>query len=911
MFFSLTLFSQTFKRRTSSSSIALATLLLLGLCVTDAVWAQVSVLTQHNDNFRAGANMNETALNTSNVNSSTFGKLFCVPVDGFVYAQPLYAPGVTINNAAHNVLYVATAHDSIYAFDADNGTLFWKISLGTPVPSSVIGTTNIQVEVGIISTPVIDPHTNTIYAVAKTYNSGTGTEGFYLHALDITSGSDKLTPVFITAQYAGSGDGSNAGKLTFAAAPQNQRSALTLVNGALYVAFASHEDHDPYHGWVLVYSASTLQQIATYNVTPNGGRGGIWMSGQGLVADSSNNVYVMTGNSNSVNDTSVSDASCSYGESFLKLSLSAAGNCPGTNISVLDFFKPSNPNLSCSGCPTRDNYDYLNQYDLDLGSGGPIAIPGTSYIVGGGKQGLLYLINTNNMGGFNSGGPDRVVQEWYADAGLWGAPVFWNNANKPTLYTWGVDDQLKAYSYASGSFNTTPYALSSISTPGPSTNNGGDACGALSVSSNQSIAGTGIVWATVPSANPAETTVRGTLYAFDASNVATMLWNSLQNSSRDDFGAFAKFAPPTVANGKVYIATDSFQVCVYGLNPPAPSWHHTDISAMIGAREAAGDPSAYVLGNEIIVYRGTDNHVLQLFASNNQAQWLSTDLTTIMNAPLAAANPMGYVFNNNQMVVYRGTDNHIHQLYTINNNTQWAYQDLTALTNAPLAAGDPFGHVVAGNQVVDYLGTDGHIHQLYTPNQWVDTDLTAVTGAPSGEGDPFEFSFGTDAQIAAYRGVNNHVIQLSTINNNSQWVEFDVSQALGATPAGGDVSAYVFGAQIMNYRGTDNHIHQLYNGTNDNSQWLQADLTALTGGPLASGDPSGYVYGTQIIAYRGSDSHIYQLFTVNNNTKWSGNDLTSLTGAPAAAGDPFGYVFYNQTIVYRSGDGHIHQLYVQ
>jgi outer membrane protein assembly factor BamB len=388
----------------SSAQLAFCLTFLMSLGV-GAGWAQVSVLTQHNDNSRTGANMNEASLNTANVNVSAFGKLFSMPVDGFVFAQPLYLPNVNLpNTGAHNVLFVATAHDSVYAFDADTGAQLWQKSLGTAVPSSVIGTTNILIEVGIISTPVIDPSTHTLYVVAKTYENSV--QIFRLHALDILqNGAEKLGgPIEIAAQYNGSATPNDGGgHVQFVAAQHNQRAALTLVNGVLYVAFASHEDKTPYHGWVLAYNTANLQQLATYNTTPNGGEGAIWMSGQGLVADSNNNVYCLTGNSAQPTENSLGD----YGESFLKLGLS------GNALSVLDYFK-------------AHNYDSMNSTDLDLGSGGPVAIPGRAYIVGGGKQGLLYVVNTNDMGKLQPTS-DRVVQEFQADNGLWGSPVFWNN----------------------------------------------------------------------------------------------------------------------------------------------------------------------------------------------------------------------------------------------------------------------------------------------------------------------------------------------------------------------------------------------------------------------------------------------------------------------------------------------------
>ena len=543
-------------------------------------WSQVSVLTQHNDNLRTGANLNETTLTTSNVNTGTFGKLFSCPVDGFVYAQPLYVPNVAIAGGTHNVLYVATAHDSVYAFDADTGEQLLTTSLGVPVPSSVINTPNIQVEVGIISTPVIDPASGSLYVVAKTYANQV--QQFWLHALDITTLQDKVAPVQITAQVPGTGYGTghagdNDGQhVFFVAAKENQRPAVTLVNGVLYLAFASHEDYDDYHGWVLAYNASSLTQIAAYNDTPNGRRGGIWMSGQGLVADAANNVYLITGNSSNSSENSVGD----FGESFVKLTLS------GSSLTVGDYFKAG-------------NYDSLNAGDTDLGSGGAVGIPGTTDVVGGGKQGLLYVVNTTNMGQLNTSS-DQVVQEFQADNALWGCPIFWNSAT-PTLYVWGVGDKLKAYHFANGLFTTTPSSVSTVSTPG-----GGISCGVLSVSSNGNAAGTGIVWATAPLGNPDHSTVSGLLYAFDAANVANKLWDSSQ-AAGDAIGKFAKYCAPTVANGKVYVGTDAEQVCVYGLLPPALPVAPTNLTATAGDTVAALSWTAAPHATDYIVKRATQS----------------------------------------------------------------------------------------------------------------------------------------------------------------------------------------------------------------------------------------------------------------------------------------------------------------
>lgn len=496
-----------------------------------AIWGQVSVLTQHNDNSRSGLNLKETILNTSNVNVDNFGKLFTASVDGYLFAQPLYVPNLTMNGAVHNVIYAATAGDSVFAFDADNGTLLWNKNYGTPVPSSVINTPNILVQVGIISTPVIDPSTLTMYVVTLTYPNQVQT--FSLHAIDITTGNEKFGgPVIISASVAGTGDASSNGVVPFQATQENQRCALTLVNGVVYMAFASHEDYNPYHGWVLGYSASTLKQLYVFNDTPNGSAGGIWQSGQGLVADASNNLYLMVGNGTADVQTGGSD----YGEGFVKLN---------SSLNVLDYFIPN-------------NFDALNSADKDVSSGGPVLIPGTNYIVGQGKQGLMYVVNTTNMGHFNAS-QDPVYQEFSVGGGLWGAPVYFNSPTNPMLYVWDSSSTLQGYAFSSGTFATSPSATGSVAISGCC------AGGALSISSNNYAAGSSIIWASVSLTSPIHSLAAGQLFAYDATNIGHELWDSYQNQSRDDFGYWGKFVPPTVANGKVYVATSSNQLVAYGL----------------------------------------------------------------------------------------------------------------------------------------------------------------------------------------------------------------------------------------------------------------------------------------------------------------------------------------------------------
>lgn len=516
-------------------------------------WGQVSVLTQHNDVGRSGANLSETVLTPSNVNPNGFGKLFSVPADGHVYAQILYVSGLAIGGGTHNVFFVATEHNSVYAYDADTGgNPYWQVNLGPSVPSSDINTPNMPVEIGITATPVIDPASQTLYCVAATKESGKYL--YRLHALDLATGGEKLGgPTLIQASVRGTGVAGVNGVITLDPFKHNNRPGLLLLNGTVYTAFASHEDYDPYHGWVLAYSASTLQQTAVFNVTPNGTRGGIWQAGVGLTADGSGNIYLMTGNGT----TSAPSGGADYGEAFLKMSLS------GSTLSVSDWFIPN-------------NYDSLNHYDNDLGSSGVLGIPGTSLIVGGGKEGKLYLIDTANMGHYNASG-DPVLQEFQAvhsrgsSGHIHGGPVYWNGPNGPHIYLWGENDFARAFPFypatgtSSAYFGTTASSVGLDYSPAL-TSVYGMPGGFLSLSANG--AQSGIIWATTPyDGDSIHAVVNGIFRAYDATNLSKELWNSKQVASRDDLGLFAKYNSPTIANGKVYLPTFSRQVCVYGLLP--------------------------------------------------------------------------------------------------------------------------------------------------------------------------------------------------------------------------------------------------------------------------------------------------------------------------------------------------------
>ena len=427
--------------------------LWLGCFASNAAWSQVNVWTHRYDNARTGANLAETQLNTSTVNATQFGKLFSYAVDADIYAQPLVIRNVVIpSKGTHNVVFVATNNNSVYAFDADNNQganaqPLWQVSFNgpgvTPLWASDVGSLNsirTPGPIGIMGTPVIDQATGTMYLVARTKETAGGNT-FYiqrLHALAITTGAEKFGgPVIIQASVPGSGYDSVAGTVTFNPLMENQRAGLALANGNVYIAWASYGDSNPYHGWVIAYNASTLQQVGALCVTPNGARGGIWQSGQPLSIDASGNLYVATGNGDF-------DGSRNFGESVLKLNPS---------LSLLDWFAP-------------DNWSTLNTLDLDLGSAGLLLIPGTNKLLAGGKEGRFYLVNETGLG-HTQVGNGQIPQTFQVTSGgnLHGAPAFWNGPSGPWAYVWGEVDFLKAFAFNGSTFNTTPITQSAKKAP--------------------------------------------------------------------------------------------------------------------------------------------------------------------------------------------------------------------------------------------------------------------------------------------------------------------------------------------------------------------------------------------------------------------------------------------------------------
>ncbi len=519
------------------------------------------VMTYHNDNARTGQNLRETMLTPANVRPATFGKVFAYVVDGYVYAQPLYVADVPVGNRLRNVLVVATEHNSVYAFDADaqSNTPLWQVSFIDPAngittvpfqdtasppgyigPGPVFpgGCDDLTPEIGITGTPVIDPATGTLYVVAKTRETRGASVAYEhrLHALDIATGTARPgSGQALRASFPGTtlpNDG--RGRVLFQSRLQNQRAALLLSNGVVSIAFGSHCIIRPYQGWVLAYDAQTLDPVGAFNVVPNDpkGKGGIWHSGGGPAADASGHVFVMTGDGPFDADS----GGDSYSDSVLKLA-------PGT-LGVTDYFTPYNQLV-------------LEVTDADMSSAGPLLLPDQAVgpphlMVGTGKQGIVYLINRDNMGGSQSGSDSQIVQSFPGSpcAAGWCAfrstPAYFQNK----IYMAAVGDSLRSYALTNGRLAPSGQSPNRFRWPGATP----------VVSANG--AANGIVWALETNGSGAS----GVLHAYAADNVATELYNSGATPDRDNPGPAIKFSVPTVANGRVYVGSQ-FRVSVFGLLP--------------------------------------------------------------------------------------------------------------------------------------------------------------------------------------------------------------------------------------------------------------------------------------------------------------------------------------------------------
>jgi hypothetical protein len=513
----------------------LAVMILRRDMLVGAAPAFKGVLTWHNDNQRTGRNTSETLLTLKNVNSSTFGKLFVIPTDGLVDAQPLYAPNVSISGkGTHNVLFVATENDTVYGFDADNGSTLWEVTMlaKNETPSDNRGCSQVTPQIGVTSTPVVDltagPH-GTIYIVAMSKDSSSNYHQ-RLHALDITTGAEEFGgPVNIAAQYPGTGDNSQNGYVVFDPKQYKERAALLLMNHVVYTSWASHCDDRPYTGWIISYNETTLAQKSVLNVTPNGSEGAIWAAGAGPAADTNGHIYFL--DANGTFDTSLNangfPANGNYGNAIMKLSTTNG------KLAVADYFNMYN---------TVSESDA----DQDLGSGGAMVVPnfkdskGISHdlVVGAGKDSNIYLANRNNMGKFNSSDNSQLYQEVTGALGgsVFSAPAFVDDR----IYYGAVGDSIKEFSFnVDGMLNSTPASATTktFGYPGATPSISGSSADTL------------ILWAT-------ENTSPAVLHAYNAKNLNVELYNSNQApGGRDQFGNGNKYITPTIANGKVYVGT--------------------------------------------------------------------------------------------------------------------------------------------------------------------------------------------------------------------------------------------------------------------------------------------------------------------------------------------------------------------
>ena len=519
------------------------------LTICFAVWASccvangqmTDVLTYHGDNARTGQALHEQILSPANVGTNHFGLLWVLPVDGKVDAQPLYAAGVPLpSRGVHNVLIVATEHDSVYAFDADSTNILWHVSLieAGETTSDDRGCSQVTPEIGITATPVIDRQlgpNGTVFVVAMSKN-GSGTYFQRLHALDLATGTDRVAAVTVAATYPGSGDNSSGGNVVFDPAQYKERAGLLLANGVIYTAWSSHCDIRPYTGWIIGYDERTLAQTSVLNVTPNGNEGAIWMSGDGLASDSDGYLYFLDGNGTFDPTLTPSGfpSQGDFGNAFTKLSTTS------TVLAVADYFA------------TYTNA-YENDHDLDLGSGGVLVLPDMvdgqnntrQLAVGAGKDQAIYLVDRTNMGKFNPTNDDAIYQKLtnVLSGGVYSTPAYFNGA----LYYGAVDDHIKSFPFQSARLTPVSSQTSGTfvypgATPGVSADGTSNA----------------ILWAT-------ENTSPAVLHAYNATNLGIELYNSNQSpGGRDQFGVGNKFITPTIASARVYVGTTN-GVGVFGL----------------------------------------------------------------------------------------------------------------------------------------------------------------------------------------------------------------------------------------------------------------------------------------------------------------------------------------------------------
>jgi hypothetical protein len=814
----------------SSTSRLVSLSLLLAVCAAGSgSIAQVSVTTQHNDIGRTGQNTKETILTPANVNATNFGRLFTQPVDGVIYAQPLYVPNVTVpTKGVHNVVYVATENDSVYAFDADNnggvnGVPLWQANLAKPaygalpgataVPSVEIGE-DIAPVIGITGTPVIDPVAGVLYVVSFTKEKSNYV--LRLHALSIASGKEELrSPVVIQGSVAGTGNGTSGGVLTFDPKWENQRPGLLLLDGVIYVGFAAHGDAGPWHGWLFAYKASTLQQLSVYCPSPNGVGGGFWMSGAGIAADTDNasanplgRIFLVSGNGD-FSATGPAQANQDYGDSVLKLSLQ-------NNVLTLgDSFTPS-------------DQAYLDASDGDLAAGGALIVPDadstTHLLVQSGKEGKIYLLNRENLGSYHA--TDAVVQElangttsttW--GAGLWGLPAYWNK----TLYFPGRNAPLQAFKLNNGLLSTSPTSSTAevFNYPAPTP----------SISSNGNT--NGIAWLLEYTNNNAP---GGVLEAYNATNLSSLLYSSQTNAARDGLATGVRFAVPTVANGKVYAASQSTnidtsavtgQLNVYGLlsgvtTAAAPSFSpgSKSFSSPISVTITDATPGAAIYyttdgstpsavssryNAPITVSRNTTITAIASVAGSLQSAPAAATYTSTTEVPDPTISPRTGIYTNSVPVIISESKSGFSIYYTTDGSTPTASSTLykgpftltvpntTTVTLQAIAVESGFSasNVVSRTYEIDVEGTSVSFPSGFSNAAGVmtfngstgldDTRLQLTSGVENQAGSAF---YNTPLNISAF--TTEFSFQLS--NPVAEGITFTLQgvgpKALGATGTG-------------------------------------------------------------------------------------------------------------------------------
>jgi len=554
--------------------------LMLALMMAGALptLAQVNVVfTQHNDQARTGQILSETVLTPSNVNDTHFGLIHKIALDDQCYASPLVMNGVTIGGVVHNVVYMETVNNSVYALDATTGAQLWHVTLGTAAVHGD-GTsgdcTDEPGKWGIISTPAISTGFSCIYVVAITkgsYGDAAGVLNFRLHKLDLATGNeDAGSPVLITGT-------------SFVPGNQNQRPALLKASSNVYVCFGSHCDSTPSNGRIFAFDASTLAKVAELDLSVPGGSAyldSIWQCGQGPAADSSQNIYFITGNG-------TWDGVNNFGMSFMKLS----------------------PTLGVSSYFTANDYANLNTNDTDLGMGGCMVMPGTGDIVGGGKSGKIYVLNPASLGGLsaNDANAIQVFQATFPPPGqkghIRGSPAYFANSTGPAIYLWGDNDHGRCYQFTGSTFNTTASSMTAVVLP---------LSGGISISANGTT--NGIMWAYGTLTGTGDNVAPGVLLAFDANNLATQLYSSNDNPSRDSMGNLAKYSYPVIANGLVYISdwgtsdTGMGGLCIYGPITSTEGPYGGTPAAIPGTVQAENyDTGGQGVAYNVTSINGTDN----------------------------------------------------------------------------------------------------------------------------------------------------------------------------------------------------------------------------------------------------------------------------------------------------------------